>query len=220
MSDAQDILSFWFGEPAASADELKQKVRRWFVATPELDREIIERFAADLERALAGELAGWRAEPRTRLALVVLLDQFSRTIHRGQGRAFAGDPLARELAIEAFADGEHRALSLDERMFLTMPLHHAEDLALQQQARQRFRELVADAPPDLRPIYAMAEEQSDKYNDIITRFGRFPHRNAALGRPSTPAELEFLRDWEERQHPTGMRQQVTRQVDDQKGKEP
>ncbi len=204
MSDAQEILGFWFGAPAASAAELQRKFQRWFVADPALDREIVERFSGDVERALTGELDGWRAEPRARLALIVVLDQFARTIFRGQARAFEGDAAALALALELFDQGLDRAFSLDERLFLLMPLLHAEDAALQARAAQLCHDLVADAPAELRGVYAMAPEQSAKYSDIIGQFGRFPHRNAALGRASTEAELTFLRDWAARQHPSGM----------------
>jgi uncharacterized protein (DUF924 family) len=204
MSDAHDILTFWFGEPAAGAADLQRKFQRWYVADASFDREIAERFAGDVERALAGELDGWSADPRTRLALILLLDQFSRTIFRGQPRAFAGDAAAQRLALELFERGLERGFALEERLFLIMPLLHAEDLAVQKRVGQLCEQLVADAPAELRPIYAMSAEQSDKYSDIIARFGRFPHRNAALGRVSTPAELEFLRDWTTRQQPAGM----------------
>lgn len=205
MSDAHDILVFWFGEPAASVAELQRKLERWFLTNPDFDREIALRFTGDVERALAGELGEWRADGRASLALVVILDQFTRTLFRDQGRAFAGDAAAREIALELFERGLHRGFSLDERHFLIMPLLHAEDLELQKRAGQLCRELVADAPAEFRPLYARSVEQSDKYIDILTRFGRFPHRNAALGRESTEAEVEFLRDWKARQHPTGMR---------------
>jgi uncharacterized protein (DUF924 family) len=204
MNDPQDILAFWFGEPAADAAELQRKFQRWFVVNPDFDREIIARFSGDVERALAGELPSWRGEPRTRLALIVLLDQFTRTLFRGQARTFAGDPMAQELGIEAIDRGWHREVSLEERQFYIMPLMHAEDLALQRRANQLAHELVAEAPPELRGVFGMTPEQSGKYIDLIARFGRFPFRNEALGRASSEAELEFLRDWKQRQHPTGM----------------
>jgi uncharacterized protein (DUF924 family) len=204
MTTAQEILTFWFGEPAATTDALRAKFKRWFVASPELDREIAARFSDTVERALAGELDGWRADPGGRLALIIVLDQFTRTLFRDQARAFAGDRAAQAIALAIF-DGDHRSYSLEERLFLIMPLHHAEDLALQQRAGVLFEELAADAPADDRPVYAMGTEQSEKYRDIISRFGRFPHRNAALDRPSSDAERDFLHGWAERQHPTGMR---------------
>jgi uncharacterized protein (DUF924 family) len=205
MTNPDDILGFWFGAPATTTAELQAKVKRWFVASPEFDREVAL-FTATVERALAGELAGWRDDPRSRLALIIVLDQFTRTLFRGEGRAFAGDATAQQLSIEVFDRELHRAFTCEERLFLVMPLHHAEELALQRRAGTLFRELVTDASADDRPVYAMACEQSEKYQDIVARFGRFPHRNAALARPSTEAEQEFLRDWAERQHPAGLRQ--------------
>lgn len=204
MAVAQDILSFWFGEPAASAAELKRKFQRWFVTNPDFDREITARFVGDVERALAGEHDGWKADPRARLALILLLDQFPRSVFRDQPRSFAGDEVALALTVELFDRGLHRTFSLEERLFLIMPLFHAEDLALQRRGGEQARELFADAPEEMRLIYSMAPEQSDKYKNIISQFGRFPHRNQVLGRPSTPAELEFLRDWKASQHPKGM----------------
>lgn len=205
MSDPQEILSFWFGPPASIPAEFDRKMQRWFVASADMDREVIERFSADVERALAGELDAWRSEPRTSVALIVLLDQFTRTIFRNTARAFAGDPRAQQIAVELFDRGAHRELTTEERFTAIMPLHHAEDLALQARAGQLFAELTAEVPPDYRPIYGMGDEQSLKYRDLIGRFGRFPFRNEALGRASTPEELEFLHDWQARKHPVGLR---------------
>src|SRR5690349_13870195 len=134
MSEPETILAFWFGEPAADADSLKQKIRRWYGGGPAYDRELHEKFADDLELARRGELAAWAATPRGRLALVLLLDQCSRNIHRGTPRAFDQDRSAQTLVLEAMEAGWERDLSLDERMFLTMPLVHAEDPALQERA--------------------------------------------------------------------------------------
>jgi len=205
MSDPQEILSFWFGPPAESPAEFDRKMQRWFIASPDLDREIIERFSDDVERALAGELDAWRGELPARVALVVILDQLTRTIFRNTARAFAGDPMAQELVIDLFDRGAHRQLDTEHRFAMIMPLLHAEDLALQDRAGQLFAELTAEVPPDYRPIYSMGDEQSRKYRDLIARFGRFPFRNQALERPSTPEEIEFLRDWSARKHPVGLR---------------
>jgi uncharacterized protein (DUF924 family) len=205
MSDAQEILSFWFGPLAASPAEYQRKLQRWYVASPDLDREIAERFTGDVERALAGELDAWRGEPRACLALIVILDQFTRTLFRNKAQAFAGDRLAQELAIELFDRGADRELTTEERFMLIMPLMHAENPALQERAGQLFEELTAEMPPDYRPFYGTGNQQSRKYRDLIARFGRFPFRNEALGRPSTPEEIEFLRDWNERKHPAELR---------------
>jgi uncharacterized protein (DUF924 family) len=205
MSTADEIHAFWFGTPARTADEQKAKLRRWYMGGPELDREITERFRADVDAAIAGELDGWADDLRGRIALVILLDQFPRSVYRDTPGAYAGDERAQGLAIEAFDRGLDAGLTLDERQFLAMPLLHAENLALQQRFEALTERLVGDAPDEMRPLYGMGLEQARKYLDIITRFGRFPHRNAILGRESTPDELAFLEDWAERAAPTGMK---------------
>jgi uncharacterized protein (DUF924 family) len=136
---------------------------------------------------------------------VLVLDQFPRSIHRGTPRAFAGDAAAQRLAIDAFDRGEHLGLAIEEQNFLIMPLVHSEHLPLHARAIELMDALIADAPEPLRPIFGMGSEQSRKYHEVISRFGRFPHRNAALGRESTPDEVGFLEDWAARQPPAGMR---------------
>jgi uncharacterized protein (DUF924 family) len=192
MSRSDDVLGFWFGAPATTADEQSAKMRRWYMGGEALDGEIRAQFEHDVERALAGELEDWAADPHGRVALILLLDQFPRNLYRGDPRAFSGDPAAQRLALEAFDRDLDRTLALDERLFLIMPIMHAEDLALQERQIGLMDRLVADAPHDLRPIYAMGMNESRRHRDLIARFGRFPARNAALGRPSTPDELAFL----------------------------
>ena len=150
---------------------------------------------------MRGELDSWAATPRGRIALIILIDQFTRSIYRDSPRAFAGDVRAQQLSL----DGLATPYPHEERQFLLMPLLHAEDLKLQQLGLDEIEKHVASAPELLRPMFAMGLEQSRKYLDVIARFGRFPHRNAALGRTSTPEEQQFLRDWSERQPPSGMR---------------
>jgi uncharacterized protein (DUF924 family) len=203
MSKPEDVLSFWFETPTDTPDALKGQMRRWYRGGAEMDQAIRERFLADVERALHDELEEWARTPRGRLALVLLLDQFTRSLFRDTPRAFAGDLRAQALARDGFDRGDDRALSIAERNFLMMPFVHAEDLAMQARGIAEIDRLVADAPAELRPIYAMGVEQSRKYHDVIRRFGRFPHRNQALGRPSTQEEEEFLRDWKEKQAPSG-----------------
>jgi len=202
MSTPEEVLSFWFGTPALGADEQRQKLRRWYQGGAEMDAEIAARFTEDTEKALAGELDHWAKDPRGRVALILLLDQFPRGLFRDTPRAYAGDERARRLALEAFDRGLDRGLSIDERNFLIMPLLHAEDLALQERAISLMDRLVADAPAELQPVYAMGLEQTRKYRDIIARFGRFPHRNQILGRPSSPDELELIKDWASKGPPT------------------
>jgi uncharacterized protein (DUF924 family) len=180
---------------------LLAKIERWYDGGPEVDRSITERFSELVEQALRGELDDWGHHPAERLALILVLDQFTRTVYRNTPRAFAGDMMAQRLAVQALDAGWHHELGSEEKMFLIMPLVHAERRALQERACALMQELTDDAPPPLRDVFAMGIEQTGKYCDIITRFGRFPHRNAVLGRESTPEELEFLRDWEAKRKP-------------------
>lgn len=172
---ADDVLRFWF-------EEIDQS--RWFKADPDFDRQLEKRFGAVLAKARNGDLADWCNTPRGRLALIIVLDQFSRNIHRGTGAAFGNDARALELAVAGIQQGADKLLSLEQRSFFYLPLRHAEDLAMQKLGLAKTRELNA------------AGYGTDKYAlnhlEIIERFGRFPHRNAALGRPSTAAEEAFL----------------------------
>lgn len=195
IATPEDVLAFWFGAPAADADELITKLKRWFRGGPGMDEEIARRFGATVEAALAGELDTWRETPRGRLALVLVLDQLTRHCFRGDARSWAGDAKAQALAAEAIERGLDAGLAYPERIFLAMPLHHAEDLELQRQSLAYARKLAASLPPGLASVGAIHVGQCEKYNDVIARFGRFPHRNAALGRRSSAAELEFLEGW-------------------------
>jgi uncharacterized protein (DUF924 family) len=195
MTTAEDVLSFWFDTPATDADRLRVKMQRWFRGGPVMDQEIAARFTEVTERGLAGELDGWAADVRGRLALIILFDQFARNLWRDTPKAYAGDDKAQRLATEALDAGLDRTLSIEERNFLIMPLAHAENLAHQDRAAALMEGLVADAPADLAPVFSMGIEQTRKFRDIIARFGRFPHRNALFGRTSTPEELELLATW-------------------------
>jgi len=176
---AQAVLDFWFGSGGIRAE--------WFRKDPAFDAQIRERFGAWVDRAVAGELADWQASPQAALARIVLLDQFTRNIHRGSARAFAGDALALAAARAMVASGQDAMLPPVPRAFVYMPFEHAEDLAAQNEAVRLFTALAAQAPElDENLDYAR------RHRAIIERFGRFPHRNAALGRPSTPEEAAFL----------------------------
>jgi uncharacterized protein (DUF924 family) len=208
MDDITRVLTFWFGAaPAATEQEARVKLRRWFQGGPTMDAEVREQFGPLVEKALRGDLASWAETPRGRLALILVLDQLTRNLWRNEARCYSGDQAAQRLSVEAYDAGVEKELSLEERLFLRMPLSHSEDLTLQERSARESDELVAAAPASLRPVYAMGREQSHKYRDIIARFGRFPHRNEVLGRASTPEEVEFLKDWAERAPPSGMRPQ-------------
>lgn len=206
MTTPQDVLEFWFGEPPSTKDEMMAQIKRWFQGGPEMDAEVIERFGDAVGRALAGELDDWADEPRSRLALVLVLDQFTRNVFRGDPRTYAGDPKAQRLALEAFEAGMDDSLEYVEKMFLSMPLLHAEDVELQRRSDAIAARISEEAQGPYASGAAAHLEQNAKYTEIIERFGRFPHRNELLGRESTPEELEFLKGWAQTAAPKTVRQ--------------
>ena len=171
----EEVLAFWF-------EELQPA--QWWRADPALDDAIRRRFGPTLQAAAACELWGWRTSAEGRLAEVIVLDQFSRNIHRGTPQAFAADPLALALAQEAVAQGCDAQLPPARRAFLYMPWMHSESRALHQVAEQLFGALGLEA--NLTAAH--------RHRAIIDRFGRYPHRNAILGRVSTAQELAFLEE--------------------------
>jgi len=186
------LLHFWFGKLAEDGSVDREHRVLWFYASEEFDRRCREGFAADLAQAARGNLDRWATTPRGRLALIILLDQFSRNIYRSTARAFAQDAKAFALCEEGLADGMDGVLRPAERLFFYMPLQHAEDRAAQQRAVECFERLSADVSEEQRPLFEEFLDYARRHRAVIERFGRFPHRNAILGRVSTPAELEFL----------------------------
>ena len=181
-----DVLDFWFGPPEDPGHRLPRQA--WFRKDPALDLQVGERFGPTIEAALAGRLQSWAAEPLDALAQVIVLDQFTRNAFRDTARAFAGDERALAAARAMVDAGQDRGLSGVQRQFVYMPFEHAEDLAAQQQALRLFQQLGEDEPA-LADLLRWAQA----HHDIIARFGRFPHRNAQLGRTSTPEEEAFLK---------------------------
>lgn len=171
MRDA--VLKFWFDEIAPA---------QWWKVDADFDRLIHQRFAALHQRAVRCELFEWRSEPRGRLAEIIVLDQFSRNIHRGEALAFAADPLALALAQEAVAAKADQALTEDERVFMYMPYMHSESREIHVVAERLFR----DHGPKRNHDFEL------RHKAIIDRFGHYPHRNAIVGRQSTEEELAFL----------------------------
>lgn len=200
----EDVLEFWFGTTPADEAALMAKILRWFCGGDAFDRKVVARFAEAVEAAVGGGLTEWGSSPRGRLALVILLDQCTRNVLRGTPRMYAGDARAQALALEAFADGTAEELPFVEQLFLSLPVLHSESLAHHDREAKIARALAPTAPTLFEPMAAMWLEQSAKYRDVIARFGRLPHRNALLGRSSTPAELAFLADWEATQPPADM----------------
>lgn len=181
MSDAQEVLDFWF-DPAHESF--------WFERDDAFDASIRERFGVLHERAARGELAAWAAQPDTWLALLILLDQFSRNLYRGDRRAFDCDARAQRIAQEGIGRGFDQKLPPHWRAFAYLPLEHAEDAFLQERCLELFGKLH-QAHPDV-PLYASYADYARRHAAVIERFGRFPHRNAALDRTSTPEEAHYL----------------------------
>ena len=204
MRTADEVLAYWFGAPATTEAEIMTQVRRWF-SGGDMDAEVRERFGETVQAALAGELDGWADEPRGRLALVILLDQLTRNTLRDDPGMYAGDGKAQRLALDAFDRGLDARLAWVERLFLSMPLLHSEDPGLLRRAGEIARAMAAEAQPPYDRMSAMHLEQTAKYLGIVERFGRFPHRNAILGRTSTAEEEDFMRTWAERGPPRGGR---------------
>ena len=183
MTAPQDVLGFWFGAPG-SAESGKQR-DFWFRKSQATDELIRSRFGADVEAALRGERDAWASTVHGTRALILLLDQFTRNIHRDTPRAFAGDARALEHARRLVAQGEDEAPTPLERWFVYLPFEHSESIEVQRESVRLFAKLAAKGHPD-----ALAWAQ--KHLDVIARFGRFPHRNRILGRKSTAEEIEYL----------------------------
>ena len=187
----EDILHFWFGELHAPDDVDRGKMKLWWVGGAEVDAEIRERFGGRVDEALRGGLSDWESSPRGSLALVILLDQFTRNIGRGTAQAFAGDRAALEVCLRAIERGFDRKLRPIERSFLYMPMMHAEDREIARRSIDTFEQLskeigaLGQGHPDFR-------SHAVQHGEIVLRFGRFPHRNEVLGRTPLPDESEFL----------------------------
>ena len=189
-SGAEKLLRFWFADEPGFTESMWQS--RWFFPTPEFDRLCTTRFLASYEDATHRRLEDWKNEPRSCLALVLLLDQFPRNMFRGTARAFATDAKARELSRHAVSAGFDRELSPTMRMFLYLPLEHSENLNDQLESVRLTSALVAENPDCTEFL-----EYAVQHMEVIRRFGRFPGRNRALGRQSTREEVDFLEDQKE-----------------------
>lgn len=186
------VLDHWLADGMHTGWPSANMNARWFGGGPEEDALIASQFAPLVASAQAGGLTDWEGTVCTRLALVILLDQFSRNLYRGQARAFAGDERAQGLVLQTLKAGADTTLPTVGRVFLYMPLMHAESRALQAESLTRFSLLHAHAPAALQEKLSGNLQAAHQHQTIVERFGRFPHRNAALGRASTPEETKFL----------------------------
>jgi uncharacterized protein (DUF924 family) len=192
LADSEEILEYWFAGALTQPQAIEERQRTWFAGGESFDRACSERFSTALAAAGNGDLDHWRCAPRARLALIVLLDQFSRNVYRGTARAFENDACALAACREGIEQGHDRQLLAIERTFFYMPLEHAEDRAIQALSVQQFEALVEEAPEELRELMSANAGYAREHRDIIERFGRFPHRNAVLGRESTTEEVAYL----------------------------
>lgn len=183
---AARLLEFWFGAPGSPGCDAPREI--WFKADPGFDAALRQRFLADCGRAAAGQCEHWLEQCDMALAFVLLLDQLPRNLHRGTAAAFASDAKARAAARGALARGYDRIVPAVRRLFLYLPFEHSEDLADQDLSLALFAAMPPGADRERHLDYAR------RHHAIIARFGRFPHRNRALGRASTPAEEAFLKE--------------------------
>jgi uncharacterized protein (DUF924 family) len=180
---SRDILQFWF-DPAHAA--------HWFAADAGFDVQIRARFSGTTKEAGQGHLDGWAERPDSWLALLIVLDQFPRNLYRDDARAWATDVKAQRLALSGLDERFDQSLPPLQRVFAYLPLEHAEDIGLQQRSVALFEALHVAAAPGERARYADFLDYARRHREVIARFGRFPHRNAVLGRASTPEEISYL----------------------------
>lgn len=183
MPDINDILAFWFEDPTGQTSTYRNV---WFSKNETFDREVHDRFLEVYEQAETGMLTHWQETAQGCLALILVLDQFPRNMFRNQTEAFATDEKALACAQHAINRGFDQDLPLIQRWFVYLPFMHSESLEMQQQSVELFRQFADDPQTQSSYPYAI------KHLEVIERFGRFPHRNAILGRESTPEETEFL----------------------------
>ncbi|AFZ43754.1 protein of unknown function DUF924 [Halothece sp. PCC 7418] len=184
QKQAQTVLDFWFGSP--DDDHYGKPRQEWFIKNPEFDQQVRSRFWSLYEQAAQGKLDAWKHTPETCLALIILLDQFPRNLFRGDPRMFETDQKALSFAKYALKQDYDRQLLNVQRWFIYLPFEHSEDLEMQYRAISLFSRLKDD--PDSESTIDYAE----RHLKVIEKFGRFPHRNAILGRESTPEEIAFL----------------------------
>ena len=186
------VLSFWFKDQQLTAPQIDGRMDVWFGEDPLFDEEIARRFADDVEEASEGNLDHWASEPRGRLALIILIDQFRRNIYRNSEEAFSKDKAALKLCVEGAMEKKDKGLSPIERVFFYMPLQHAESRKVQKKSVDIFNKLAAAVSPTYRETFETVAQFAELHADIIEQFGRFPHRNKIMGRENTPEEAQYL----------------------------
>ncbi|GAB2883881.1 DUF924 family protein [Microbulbifer echini] len=194
MPGIKEILTFWFGGHTLDYHSSQECQRRWFLADPKLDLQIARDFAEVTNEALEGKLEHWRQSLAGELALLLLCDQFARNIHRGTHLAFRGDPLALDICEAILQRGEEQELGVFQQTFIGMPLEHSEKPSIQRRSVAYFAQLQKRHGDNetIAPYLATHYRYALAHQAVIEQFGRYPHRNAALGRVSTEEEKRWL----------------------------
>lgn len=189
-----ELLDFWFGRPGMADLPTSDRTNLWFGDNAAVKQKMLQTFNGEFEAAIQGNLEEWSETPRGRLALIILLDQFPRYIHRSSSKAFSCDELAQRLCDEGLKDKMDQSLTLIERVFFYMPLVHAENQDYQEQSIKLYQDLVSLSMSETTQIYQLFLAYAYAHFRVIKEFGRFPQRNRVLGRNSTEAELAFLKN--------------------------
>ena len=191
-TDYRQVIEFWFGELPMQPDSLADRRKLWYGVDAATDTLIRDRFGTTVEAAVGGSYRSWENQALSRLALIVVLDQFNRNIHRGRAGAFDGDARALRLALDALDRGMDHEVDPIARTFFCLPLQHAEDLAVQERSVRVAKRFDAECRAAFENFPAALASFAREHREIVARFGRFPHRNEALGRESTADELAYL----------------------------
>ena len=198
METISEIVAFWLGPAQESPEAAMARRDWWYDGGPAVDTAIGHRFGAQVEKACRGKLQDWQVTPDGALALVLLLDQFTRNLYRHSPAAYSGDHYAFEIVNRAIAAALDRELHPVSRIWLYHPFHHSESIEQQDKGVTLLHDIAATAPDDWQPYIRRSIAGWGRHRDIVARFGRFPHRNQVLGRASTEEELDFLATNEER----------------------
>lgn len=188
-----DVRNYWLGELSAdSPNASKAQMGLWYGKDESVDRHIRETFAPHIPLAIAGEFDAWQKSPKSAVALIILMDQFSRNAFRDSPQMYAADPKALSVSLALIETRADRALHPIERMFVYLPLEHSEDVVYQDRCVELAQELADDVSDAAREGYLGFLNYALKHREIVARFGRFPHRNEILGRENTDEESQFL----------------------------
>ncbi len=188
------LLDFWFGDLGHADLPTSDRTNLWFGENEELKISMLQEFKEEYAQAVEGKLNNWCELPRGRLALIILLDQFSRSLYRNSSKAFEHDLKAQDLCLQGLADKMDQSLTLIERVFFYMPLVHAENSERQEQSIRLFQSLVALSMTETTQVYQLFLAYAYAHFRVIKEFGRFPQRNSVMKRESTVDEIAFLKN--------------------------